>query len=220
MEVLFKILLTIHIAAGTVGLLSGTFILIRPKGDQQHKLVGKVFAVGMLIASIVALIISLMHSNYFLFIVGVFTIYLVGTGWRYLQLKQLNKEQTPKIIDWLLLIGMAIFAVLFVIFGACLFGKSNNFGIVLFSFGMISSLMVLSDLKTFQGKIKYKNYWLLLHLQRMIGAYIASFTAFLVVNNQYLPPILAWLLPTIIFTPLIIFWSRQYSIKIKVDDIV
>jgi uncharacterized membrane protein len=212
MEGLFKSLLFVHVFAGSIGLLTGTYILFRPKGDKRHQLIGKFFAYGMMISALVSLIMSSIHYNLFLFIVGVFTIYLVGTGLRYLKLKQLNKEQIPKTIDWLLLIGMAIFAILFAIYGACLFGKSNNFGIVLFSFGMISSLMVLSDLKTFKGKIKYKNYWLLLHLQRMTAAYIASLTALLVVNNTYLHNVLAWLLPTIVVSPLIFIWSKKYAL--------
>jgi uncharacterized membrane protein YfcA len=32
----------------------------------------------------------------------------------------------------------------------------------------------------------------------MTGAYIAAFTAFLVINNTFLPPVLAWSLPGII----------------------
>jgi hypothetical protein len=39
----------------------------------------------------------------------------------------------------------------------------------------------------------------------MTGAYIAALTAFIVVNNTYFPPILAWSLPGIIGT---IFISR------------
>jgi uncharacterized membrane protein YbaN (DUF454 family) len=50
----------------------------------------------------------------------------------------------------------------------------------------------------------------------MTGAFIASATAFLVVNAKYFPDIIPgfvyWLLPTIIFTPLIVKWSKKYQI--------
>ena len=51
----------------------------------------------------------------------------------------------------------------------------------------------------------------------MTGAFIAALTAFLVVNANYLPEqspeILYWLLPTIVFTPLIIIWRRKFEVK-------
>ena len=49
----------------------------------------------------------------------------------------------------------------------------------------------------------------------MMGSYIAAMTAFIVVNNTILPEIVAWLLPTVIVTPLIIKWSRKYKIQTK-----
>jgi hypothetical protein len=47
----------------------------------------------------------------------------------------------------------------------------------------------------------------------MTGSYIASSTAFLVVNNTILPGIIAWLIPTVLLVPLIIMWSRKNEIK-------
>ncbi len=43
MELFFKILLFIHIIAGTTGLISGTITIVRKKGDKTHKNVGKFF---------------------------------------------------------------------------------------------------------------------------------------------------------------------------------
>jgi hypothetical protein len=47
----------------------------------------------------------------------------------------------------------------------------------------------------------------------MIGAYIASITAFLVVNNTILPSLVAWLAPGVLLTPLIFYWINQYKGK-------
>ena len=73
------------------------------------------------------------------------------------------------------------------------------------------------DFSNYRGQVKEKNYWLLMHLQRMTGAYIASATAFLVVNAKYipfeLPAFVFWLLPTAVLTPLIVSWSKKYSKK-------
>ena len=96
--------------------------------------------------------------------------------------------------------------------------KSNYFGLVFIVFGYLGLSFVKTDFNHFKGKFKSKNYWLLAHLQRMIGGYIASLTAFLVVNVAYLPQVPAfvfWLLPTLIFLPLILKWSRMYEVKKK-----
>jgi uncharacterized membrane protein len=212
---IFTILLVIHIVAGSIGLFTGTLNIIRKKGDTQHKNVGKFFLYGMLINGFSGMIMSLIHINYFLFIIGVFSVYMVATGQRYLSLKRLGKDQKPKIIDWILTISMFVFALIFIVFGAYLIINGANFGIVLIVFGIISVLMVKKDVANYQGKISEKNFWLLIHLQRMIGSYIAATTAFLVVNNTILPGVVAWLLPTVILTPLIVKWSRKYKIELK-----
>ena len=219
METLFKVLLILHIVGGTVGLLTGTINLIRKKGDAPHKLIGKFFAYGMLVAGLSSLLLSTLHPNYFLFIVGVFTIYLTATGYRYLYLKQLAKDQKPGVLDWSISVGMVVAGIVFFIFGSRLLITSNTFGIVLLVFGGLGLRLVKTDYDNYKGKIKVKNYWLLAHLQRMTGAYIASATAFLAVNAKYspidLPSFVIWLLPTAILTPLIISWSRKNKIEIK-----
>ena len=213
MELVFKIIVVIHIIAGSIGLFTGTINIIRKKGDKPHRLVGKFFVLGMLINAVAGFAMSILHHNLFLLIVAVFSFYMTATGQRILYLKKLDKGQKPKYIDWVITTIMVLFALFFIIFGAYLILNHNNFGIVLLVFGLISILMAKSDIKTYRGKIKFKNYWLLIHIQRMIGAYIAALTAFLVVNNTYLPAVVAWLLPTIILTPLIFYWSKKKAVK-------
>jgi hypothetical protein len=167
----------------------------------------------MLINGFSGFIMSGIHWNPFLLVVAVFSIYMVGTGQRFLSLKKLDKGQKPKAIDWILTITMILFALFFIVYGVSLLINHINFGIVLLVFGMISILMARKDISVYKGNVKEKNYWLLIHIQRMIGAYIAALTAFIVVNNHFLPGIIGWLLPTVIFTPLIFYWSRKNAIK-------
>ncbi|MBM6500357.1 hypothetical protein [Flavobacterium macrobrachii] len=214
METIFTILLIIHIIAGSIGLLTGTINIIKKKGDKTHKSVGKFFFYSMLINGFAGFIMSLIHRNDFLLIVAVFSIYMVATGQRFLSLKQLNKEQKPKAIDWILTYTMLVFAFLFITYGSYLLINKVYFGIVLLVFGVVCCLMAIKDIKVYKGNIKEKNYWLLLHIQRMVGSYIAALTAFIVVNNHFLPGIVGWLLPTVIFTPLIVKWTKQYRVQI------
>jgi uncharacterized membrane protein len=207
-ETLFKILLIIHITGGSASLLLGLYMLIAKKGDRRHKLVGKIYFFAMLAAALVALPMAYLHTNYFLFIIGVFTSYMLLSGTRALQKKQAGDAQ---LVDWALSVVMLLFGVAFIVLGAILMLQSNIFGIVLVVFGSISLLFVYQDFTNFRGRSKLKNFGLTTHLQRMIGSYIASVTAFLVVNNTILPGAIAWLIPTVTMVPLILRWSRKYG---------
>ena len=214
MDQLFTFLLIIHIASGGTGLITGTINLIRRKGDSLHNRLGRIFTNAMISAGGTAIVLSLLHPNYFLFIVGVFTLYMVSTGYRYIRLRLEGIDNDPKTLDWVLTGSMGIAGLCFILFGGWQLYMKINFGIVLLVFGLIGILMVRTDLQNYKGKAAERNYWLLAHLQRMTGAYIASLTAFLVVNMDrlpsFIPGILYWLLPTAVLTPMIIFWSRKY----------
>ena len=166
----------------------------------------------MLLAAIVAIPMSYLHPNYFLFLISIFTIYILITGVRYLNKK---KREDVTIIDWLLTIIMLFFALAFVSFGIFNIVKGAYFGTVFLVFGSIGLLFTWQDYINYRGKSAIKNYFLTTHLQRMIGSYVASVTAFLVVNNHVLPSMVAWLLPTIILIPLIVRWTRKYKVVTK-----
>lgn len=217
MNILFTSFLILHILGGSIGLFTGTINLIRIKGDKFHKRTGKFFTYGMLTAGFSALILSIIHPNHFLLIVGIFTIYMVGTGNRYIYLKMLGSGQRPSVIDRILTISMLATGLLFIVLGIRDVITGDNFGIVFIVFGAIGLRMVKIDLDNYNGKVMAKNYWLLMHLQRMTGGYIAAATAFLVVNAKYIhvnfPSIVFWLLPTVILTPLIFSWTKKYKSK-------
>lgn len=215
MDVLFKTLLGLHIVAGTISLLTGTINIIGKKGGKAHRIVGLAFLYSMLTVSASAFVLSVLHPNYFLFIVGVFTLYMVCSGKRYLYLKNLSKGQRPKWIDWLLTSFMLLFGLAFLIFGVYHLIHKNVFGIVFVVFGAIGLRFVRTDFRNFSGKAEASNAWLLAHIQRMTGAYIAALTAFLVVNNTAMPGYIAWLLPSLVFVPLIVIWVRKYRVRVS-----
>ena len=207
---LFKTLQLIHIAGGTTSLLLGIIVLSLKKGDKRHKWLGNIYFYAMLIASIVAIPMSYLHPNYFLFIVAIFTIYMLLTGYRYLSKK---KIQDVNYIDLILTGSILVFGFAFIGFGIYHIVQQDYFGIVLLVFGTICLLFAKKDYENFKGKSNIKNYWLTGHIQRMMGSYIASTTAFLVVNNTVIPNIIAWLIPTFLIAPLITRWSKQHEIK-------
>jgi uncharacterized membrane protein len=209
MENIFKVLLAIHILCGGISLISGLFVMTNRKGDKRHKLVGKIYFWSLLINSLSAIPMCYIHPNLFLFIVSIFTIYMLVTGFRFLNIRKL--EQVKK-ADYIFMVLMLITGLTFVIWGSLLVIQSKNFGIVLIVFGLLSLNFVRQDYNTYRGRSKYKNFSLVLHIQRMAGSYISSVTAFVVVNNTYLPGVVAWLLPGFIIAPLIWKWSRKHQV--------
>lgn len=219
MEIAFSIILCIHIIGGVVGLLSGSFNMFTRKGHRLHRLIGRVFTWSMLSAGFSAIILSQWHPNVFLCMVGVFTIYMISTGNRYLRLKGFLNGQKPTLLDWCLTIVMLIGIVYFIWIGVYHIIHNTYFGFVLITFACFSLVFVIADFRNYLGLTRIKNYWLLAHLQRMVGAYIASTTAFIVVNSSFLPTLVPgfvyWLLPSFLLTPLIIKWSRKVEVKVK-----
>lgn len=217
MDIVFKVFLTIHIIGGTTGLLAGIGNMVAKKGNSRHKLIGRIFSVSMLMAGLSSLVLSVLHPSEFMFMVGVFTVYMVGTGNRYLRLNTRHCNQNPKLIDWILTTVMLLAGILLIALGTRSLVKSNFFGLVLLTFGCLGLLFVRNDFRNYRGKSSILNYGISEHLQRMTGAFIASSTAFIIVNTKYLPEfiplILYWLLPTVILTPLIIKWARKYEVK-------
>ncbi len=219
---MYQFILTIHIFFGSIGLILGTLVMIRKKGDKSHKQLGKYFAMSMLLAALLSFSLSIIHPNIFLFTIGIFTMFMVITGWRYLYLRKLNNNQKPLLFDKITNLIMLAFCCSFFYMGINSLLQNNYFGLAPLILGIFSTKYLIEDLKIYFGKIKEPNYWLLEHIKRMSGAYIASFTAFLVnTSGRIIAKIpamdnfafLVWVLPAIIALPFIIKWVKFYSIK-------
>ena len=205
-----SILLYIHIILVIIGLIAGILIILLKKGDKRHQLTGKIFSYALGISMLGSFPISIAKENTFLFCIGIWTLYMIITGNR--SLKITNTKMVSK-IDWLITILMLFFGVLLLANGLSSFHSGLGLPIVSSVFAWISFFFVWTDIRFFNGKMTAINAPKLIHIQRMMGAFIASVTAFIVVNNTILPGLVAWLLPTLVFTPLIIRWSRKIEIK-------
>ncbi|MBX0333755.1 hypothetical protein K3G39_10955 [Pontibacter sp. HSC-14F20] len=89
MEQTIRILIYIHAFFGGLGLITGMISILVNKGAINHKKAGNIFSYSMVISSLISLFIARMpnHENLFLFLIGIFTIYLVLSGNRALTLK-------------------------------------------------------------------------------------------------------------------------------------
>lgn len=211
---LFDLILALHIAGGGLSLLAGMLVLILKKGGKQHRLWGNLFYYGMVTSGIAALALSVMHPNVMLFCIGVFSMYLVLSGKRVLHFRSTTTQWKPGTYDYILMGAMLIFGLISMVLGGYNLIQGHLMGIVLTVFGGIGFLLTFSDFRAFRKTTPPANEWLKMHLTKMIGGYIATTTAFLVVNNTILPDLVVWLLPTILGSALITKW-RMGMARIK-----
>lgn len=82
METTANVLLVLHIIAGSTALICGLLAIISAKGGVLHRRSGRVFFWSMVAVSLSALFIASIHSNVFLFQIGLFSLYMVHGGSR------------------------------------------------------------------------------------------------------------------------------------------
>lgn len=198
-------LIGIHVAFGSIALLTGSLVLVLKKGDQRHQKIGKVFYSSMLLSAVVACLLALLpqHENVFLFCIGLFTIYLLLAGYRGLRFR---KKNIPLQWDKRLALGLGITGLVFITFPILLYQKIN---VITSGFGVISLYLGLSDLRMLRRPQILQQRWLNIHLGKTIGAYLASVTAFVVVNNVFVVPMWNWFGPSIIGSLYIVYWNKQ-----------
>jgi hypothetical protein len=79
-------------------------------------------------------------------------------------------------------------------------------GIVPVVFGLLGMVLSGVDLWKFARPPADQSAWWFAHMTGMLGSYIATVTAFSVVNLAFLPVTARWLWPTALGTPLIALW--------------
>ncbi|GAA4304022.1 hypothetical protein [Nibribacter koreensis] len=211
MEQTIKILIYIHAFFGGLGLITGLISIFVKKGGLNHKKTGKVFSYSMVLSSLISLFVARMpgHENLFLFLIGVFTIYLVLAGNRALTLKSKIKPKADR-VDKSISGAMLLASVAMLVIGGIGMMQKVDQSILYLFFGGFGAFMSLKDFQTFRIFTHQKNAWLLSHLGRMVGALIASVTAFLVVGI-HIGTTLVWMMPTILGTAFILYWNRKFT---------
>lgn len=216
MQTLIYPLLILHIAAGTIALLSGLFAIILRNKVKIHKPIGKIYFWAMTAVFVTAVYISAVKINIFLFCVAFFTYYACLTAYRALKLKKLHLDQKPHWVDWAIEVFFGLMNIAFVIFACVLLanGKST-FGIISMVFGVLGLRGNYVTIQRLRRKLIYRNYWLLAHIGGMCGSYIGAITAFVVNNGNHIPapPIVLWLGPAAFIVPLIIFEVKKHQNK-------
>jgi hypothetical protein len=213
---MFKIILILHIIAGSLALLSGLFAIIFRNKVKIHKPIGMIYFWAMTVIFVSAIYMSIAHENVFLFCVAFFTYYACLTAYRSLKLKKLHLDQKPTNFDWAIEIFFGFMHISFIALALYFLINSNStIGIISLVFGILGIRGNYFTLQRFRKKLVYKNYWLLAHISGMLGSYIGAITAFTVNNEKWIPApgIVLWLGPTVFLVPLIIYEIKKHEKK-------
>lgn len=216
MEIFMKVALFLHAISGGLALISGLLAIFSKKGQKLHLKSGLIYYWSMMAVVVTGLILGIYRSNIFILTIAVFSFYMVFTGRRILSNK---KEVVAKMIDWMATI-ICLAIGLFMLYLGIINGWRIGFaGVVpmLLVFGLLLSWMCLEDLKLMARKHFIKGSYLIKHISRMGGSYIATSTAFLVINIDLQPVWIIWLLPTVIGTPMILSATKQWRKKLKIS---
>jgi uncharacterized membrane protein len=211
MSALEATVLWVHIAAGVVALFAGTGALVTTKGGLRHRQAGKIFVASMgIVVGTVLPLFAFEPTDFFrqfLLLVAIFSGYLTFSGYRAISRKQPGGGVAP--IDWVAG-GVVVLACLgLAVMGGSFLVGGDSFGVVMVVFGLIGGSFGAVDMRSF--RIDENGEWIVDHLTRMMGAYIATVTAVAAVNLQMLPVVVTWLGPTAVGVPLIFYWRRKYG---------
>jgi amino acid transporter len=200
---MYKVLLGLHVVAGNIALLAAAGAVVASKGGRAHAWVGRAFTVGMTVIFLTAIPMTVMKPNLFLFLIALFNAYLTSTGW----LRATNRKGVPTRSEWTLAIAMVLTAVVMGGRGIVMLAAGDSMGTVLVVFAGIGGVLGVRDLAglrahRFRGKERIAS-----HLTRMLGGTIGAITAFIVTNVRFEPAFVLWLLPSVVLTPLIVYWN-------------
>lgn len=209
---MFELVVYIHVAAGTIALLSGIFAFALKRNTPRHRIAGKIYFWAMTTIFFTGLGMALYRSSLFFIFISLFSYYSCLIAFRSLKLKQLHNKQRPASFDWMIESVAGLSFVLFFLFGFYFLYRNRSLdALIPITFGIVGIRGVYSNVKVFIHGTREKNYWLRKHIGNMMGSYIAGVTAFLVNQSEHipLPPVVLWLGPTVIIVPFIVLELRK-----------
>ncbi len=210
MGILISVSLMLHAVSGFIAFGLAPVAMAAAKGSSLHRRAGKVYFYAMTVAAGSALLLATLRWNLFLLLIGIFSYYLVFSGYRAVMVK-IRRSHDAGVIDWLAAAIMGVFGFGMLGYAALLVSQEHfPDSVVVAVFGGISLLIVRGNIRRFLGADDRHEGWLQAHIGGMGGAWIAAVTAFLATNATFLPALAVWLGPTVIGSLLIAAVVRRH----------
>ncbi len=211
---LLDAVLALHVVTGFAALAAAFTAFAAKTLDLAHRWhirAGRVFLPNVGLVVLTALPLAIAASDVFLLLIAVFTAYLASSGWRYAT----RRHRAPGTLDRTLAVAMIAVAIAMLLFGAAIMLGGDGKGIALALFGLIGGSLAIADLRFARQEALRSEPRIGAHLTRMLSATIATLTAFLVTSFTMEPAVLLWLAPTILMTPVIVWWNRRLRRGVK-----
>jgi uncharacterized membrane protein len=215
-ETFLRYMLWLHIAGGTMALITGLVAILTEKGGKVHRSFGKIYFWSMTTVFVSAVVLAIGHQRAFLFMVAFFSYFFTVRGYRILFLKGLGRTTKATWLDWMITAVSACFMIFLTGWGAYTLIDGDMMGIVGVLFGGIGGTFVVNDVRKFLSTPEPKHWWYG-HIGAMGGSYISAVTAFVVVNIS-IPGFgwVLWIAPPAIGGILIGRTIRRYRMKSEV----
>lgn len=204
-------ILLLHIASGTLGMLSGFVAVFLLKGSRRHGLAGSVFVIAMLVLSASGVYLALMKSQPGNVLGGTLTFYLVATAW----ITARRRDGEPGIFDWGALLVVSAVGACQLTFGleAALSQTGLKFGYPpwpYFFMGSVAVLAIVGDIRMLVRRGISGTPRIARHLWRMCFALFIAASSIFLARQQLFPAIFrkTGALAFLSFLPLLlmIFW--------------
>ena len=215
----------IHVIAGTTTLVAGPIaILTNNRNTRIHKIAGMAFFLAMNVVCTTAVVGYFKHQNqvFYQFLLGI-AIFVYATILRGIRCIQIMRGNKVFWFDFTYTGFMGVFGAWMLGMAAWQYSKGMDliFPILFSVFGTSTLKNAYDNYVIFSNPEKIvKLEWMRLHVMSMIGAFIASTTAFLVnIGGDHVVWYIQWFGPTILFTPLQIFWSRKLKNLMKKSNV-
>ena len=203
-----------HILAGMTALVVAPVAMVTAKGGPAHRRWGKVYFWMMAVVAVTAVPLGFWRPNYFLMLVAVFSFYFAFRGYRVLLRKHPERGDGARALDWSAAIATFVASTALIAFGilrpTALWVTVAPVAIV-FGIGGVGAAGF--DMVRFVRPPPERMAWWFSHMAGMLGSYIATVSAFSVVNFDFLPTVARWLWPSVVGTPLIVLWIIYYKLK-------
>ncbi len=184
-------ILLLHIASGTLGMLSGFVTVFLRKGSRRHGLAGNVFVVSMMSLGATGVYLATLTHQPGNILGGALTFYLVTTSW----LTARRRDGEPGILDWgalLVVLGITVVEVtLGVEAAASLTGLKYDYPPwPYFLFGFIALVATVGDIRMLVRRGIAGTQRLARHLWRMCFALFIAAASIFLARQQLFPAIL------------------------------
>ena len=157
--------------------------MLTVKGGRAHRLWGQIYFWAMAVVAVTAVALALWRPQIFLALLAVFSFYMAFSGYRAVSRKR--PGQGAGALDWTAaLVTIAVSAALIVL-GLVRPGPSwERLGIVPVVFGALGTTLAGLDIVKLVRPPADRRAWWFGHMAGMLGSYIATVSAFSVVNSD------------------------------------